>query len=381
LPNAAATAVLDDVARAAALAHYRGTRSGRDKPGRYWKIDLEALELPDALQPGAGTVTFSGVALGIVACDLETAARERGALLDRAYGVTAVRSTKFGALATAYAGLGALVYVARGVAADEPIVITYSCADGQAIFPATVVLLEDGARATIVERFRAGAGALVCTTTELVTGNGSDITYVGVQTLPQDARILASRAALVQRDARVAWAFADLGAELAAASAESTIVGPGARVEVTALFFPSGDQHVDLVTSISHDVGNSTSDTIVKSAATQRGQARYLGNIRIAAHAQQSAASLRDDALLLSKQSHIDSVPALEIAANDVRAFHGATVGAIDREQIFYMESRGIEPREAERMIALGFFEPAIGRFPSEALREELRAALRAKAG
>ncbi len=89
--------------------------------------------------------------------------------------------------------------------------------------------------------------------------------------------------------------------------------------------------------------------------------------------------SLRDDALLLSKHAHIDSVPALEIAANDVKAFHGATVGALDQNSIFYIESRGIPRNEAERMIALAFFEPALDRFPTSKLREDLRTALAAK--
>ncbi len=156
---------------------------------------------------------------------------------------------------------------------------------------------------------------------------------------------------------------------------------PGAEAGVTALFFPNGSQHVDVVSTVDHRVGETRSQTMVKSAATGAGQARYLGNIRIAAHAQGSDASLRDDALLLSRKAHIDSIPALEIAANDVKAYHGATVGAIDQTQIFYMESRGIARAEAERMIALGFFEPAIARFPSENLRTELRAALAEKLG
>ena len=372
MPNALAPVALD---------RYLSTPSGRDKPGRYWKIDLDALELPADLQADLGSVAFAGVPARVMACDLHAARRDHNALLARAHGVTSASRRKFGALAAAYAGLGAFVYVPKDYAADEPILITYSCDAGQAIFPATVVLLEDGARATIVERFSAGAGALVVTTTELVTGTRSDVTYVSVQTLPDDARILSSRAAITGRDARIAWAFADLGAALVAATTDTTISNEGTHVETTAVFFPSGDQHVDLVTTVAHDAGHSTSDTIVKSAATDRGQARYLGNITIAKDAQQSNASLRDDALLLSKKSHIDSVPALEIAANDVKAFHGATVGAIDREQVFYMESRGIERSEAERMIALGFFEPAIARFPGEALREEIRRALAAKAG
>ncbi|MBV9269803.1 MAG: SufD family Fe-S cluster assembly protein, partial [Candidatus Eremiobacteraeota bacterium] len=99
----------------------------------------------------------------------------------------------------------------------------------------------------------------------------------------------------------------------------------------------------------------------------------------IAENAQASEAFLRDDALLLSRNAHIDSVPALEIAANEVRAYHGATVGAIDEEQLFYMTSRGIERKDAETMIALGFFEPAIERFPTEALRSDIREALKAK--
>ena len=134
-----------------------------------------------------------------------------------------------------------------------------------------------------------------------------------------------------------------------------------------------------MVSNIDHRVGDSTSNTLVKSAASGRGQGRFVGNIRIAANAQHSDAALRDDALLLSEGAHIDSVPALEIAANDVKAYHGATVGALDQESIFYMTSRGIDRAQAERMIALGFFEPAIDRFPTEALREELRTALEAK--
>ncbi|MEO6913727.1 MAG: SufD family Fe-S cluster assembly protein, partial [Candidatus Baltobacteraceae bacterium] len=154
---------------------------------------------------------------------------------------------------------------------------------------------------------------------------------------------------------------------------------PGITAQITALFFPRGEQHIDMMSTIDHTVGESQSDTLIKSAAIGNGQARYLGNIRIAADAQGSNANLRDDALLLSKNAHIDSVPALEIAANDVKAYHGATVGALDEEQIFYMTSRGIARTDAEKMIALGFFEPAIARFPGEALREELRLALQKK--
>jgi Fe-S cluster assembly scaffold protein SufB len=143
-----------------------------------------------------------------------------------------------------------------------------------------------------------------------------------------------------------------------------------------ALFFTGSTQHVDLTIHTDHSVGQTTSNTIVRSAATDHGQGRFFGNIAIRKHSHGSDAALRDDALLLSKTAHIDSVPALEIAANDVKAFHGATVGSVDDEQLFYARSRGISRADALRMIALGFFEPVVSQFPGEPLRDEIRTAL-----
>ncbi|MBV9440884.1 MAG: SufD family Fe-S cluster assembly protein, partial [Candidatus Eremiobacteraeota bacterium] len=154
---------------------------------------------------------------------------------------------------------------------------------------------------------------------------------------------------------------------------------PGAKAETNALFFNTGMQHVDLATTIEHRVGSTESNTVVRSAATDRGQGRFVGNIAIRPHAHGADATLRDDALLLSRRAHIDSIPALEIAANDVRAFHGATVGSLDETALFYAASRGIARPDALRMVTLGFFEPAIARFPGEPLRDEVRTALDAK--
>jgi Fe-S cluster assembly protein SufD len=270
------------------------------------------------------------------------------------------------------------VYVPADISLDEPIEITYDASDG-ALFPYTLVVLERGAQCTLIERLSGGAGAFVCGITEIVMAENAIVTYAVDQQLPPDARVLFTRGANPGKDARVNWAVAELGAKLSVTSVDVNVDNPGVQADIAGLFFPRDEQHVDLVSTVEHNVGNSTSDTIVKSAATGRGQGRYVGNIRIVQHAQGTEAWLHDDALLLSKRAHIDSVPALEIAANDVKAYHGATVGAIDEEQIFYMTSRGIDREAAEKMIALGFFEPAIARFPTQALRERLRAALKDK--
>lgn len=355
-------------------------RSGREKAGRFWKIDLESLDYA-GVQPAAKHAPRIAAPANpsVIACDLQTAVSKHAAIVERAQG-TAVdaRETKFAALAAALRNTGAFVYVPADICVDEPIEIAYDAAAG-AIFPYTLVVLERGAQCTVIERIAGPQDAFVCGITEIAAAENSSVTYAAHQALPEDARVFFTRGAQPGKDARVHWAVAELGAHLSVTSVDVRVEAPGVHADVAALFFPRGEQHVDLVSNVDHRVGNSSSDTIVKSAAIGRGQGRYLGNIRIAAHAQGTDSALHDDALLLSKKAHIDSVPALEIAANDVKAYHGATVGAIDEEQIFYMTSRGIDRESAERMIALGFFEPAIDRFPTEALRERLREALQDK--
>ena len=365
--------------RSTALSAFAQTRSGREKPGRYWKIDLETLTPSTSDDSAAGSVTIESSSSRAIAVDLETAAREHGALLARAFRVAIEPRHKFAHLALAHAGLGAFVYVPADCGLDEPIVVRYRAAANAAIYPYTVVLAERGARFTVIERLDLGADAFVCGVAEIVTDENADVTYASAQLAPETARVLYTRAARPGRDARVAWANAELGAALSVSDIAITLAQPGVDANIATVFFPTGTQHVDVVSNLDHRVGDTTSDTLVKSAASGRGQGRFVGNIRIAVDAQRSDAALRDDALLLSEGAHIDSIPALEIAANDVKAYHGATVGALDQESIFYMTSRGIERMQAERMIALGFFEPAIDRFPTEALREELRAALEAK--
>lgn len=366
--------------RMRALDSFFALRSGREKPGRFWRVDLDSVAPePRAFDAPSGSMRIASNDSRVLVCDLATAAREHPHLLARAFATTGVGATKFGALARAFAGLGAFIYLRADVDCDDPITVKYALPPGGAMFAHTVVLAERGARATIVERIDGGQGTFFSGVSEVVTEERAQVLYAVVQRAGAGSRVISSRAMRPGRDAEVAWASAELGGDLAASDLSIAIEHPGARAEVTALFFPRAAEHVDVVSTVDHRAGEATSETLVKSAATQTGQARFLGNIRIAPHAQGSDARLRDDALLLSRKAHVDSVPALEIGANDVKAYHGATVGAIDEEQIFYAESRGIDRNAAERMIALGFFEPAIERFPSESLRNEIRRALAEK--
>ncbi len=363
--------------RRAALDAFVATPSGRGRPNRYWKLDLDSLDV-SAFTPNAASTTVTiSAPNGVTACSLEDALESFADIVARAQEHRG--NGKFAHLTRAFAQTGAFVHVPAGRIIDEPIYIRTRANDAGGAFAVTIIVIEAGASATVIEEFEAVPGATLVYDSHAEVGESARLTGSAVANFPADARVFVTRSARPQRDAAVAFSHADLGAALAVAEIDITLDGPGANGELDALFFPSAKQHVDLLTRVDHRVGHTTSRTAIKSAANGSGQGRYLGIIRIIADAQGSDASLRDDALLLSRGAHIDSVPALEIAANDVKAFHGATIGAIDEEQLFYMASRGVPRDQAEKMIALGFFEPVIEKFPTERLRKQLREALEAK--
>ena len=347
----------------------------RPAAGRYWKIDVDGIDL-DAVARGSIELSFDAPALhgrGRLVSALDEAEVEdlEGTVVD-------ARSNRFAALNVARRDGGVAVVIPKGVSIEEPIVVRQRLGEGLTL-PYVLVVAEEGSRATVISRLEGASGALVSEIVEIVVKDGAELTFVGVQSLASDARVFSTKRGSAGTNGILRWALAELGAELSLVDVRSIVERRGVETSIAGVFFPAGDQHVDFQSEVEHRVGDSRSDTLFKTAATARGQARFLGNIRILPGAHGTEATLRDDALLLSKAAHVDSIPALEIGANDVKAFHGATVGAIDEDEVFYAMTRGIGREEAERMIALGFFEPALARFPGEALRDELRRSLAEK--
>jgi len=356
--------------------------------GRSWKHDLAKLDLSKidthgAARGDATPVSESMAKRGVIVAEFDGARAQWPAIFAKAFGrAVDTRDDKFASLALAFQHGGKFVWIPDGVQLDEPIKIRYELA-GSA-FPYTLIALGNGASATVIERIGGttnGNAGLLCGIAEFVVGEGAQLHYTIEQSAAPTARVMLTRRALLGKDAKLRLALAELGGEHVVERIRVVEAEHGGDVEMSGFFFADADQHVDLETEVIHAAGATESQTLIRSAGTGRGQGRYLGNIKILKAAHGANASLRDDALLLSKESHVDSIPALEIAANDVKAFHGATVGAISEDEIFYAQTRGLERSQAERMIALGFFEPAIARFPGEMLRAELRGALEAKLG
>lgn len=422
--------------RESAFARYRMLAGSGPRPGRGWRHDYDALHVPEvrwttgtiviptspfdalaaltsrdaepdgdvpslAVENAAGLLHLGARALrqavsqnlpdGVIVAPFDEAMRDQVETVtgspaghdDPTFGWhdslrAAVTTDRFAALAEAFRNCGAFVYVPAGMVIEKPIQLVFATPEGndEAVFPRIVVRLGAGARATVIERHVGSADAFLCGTVLVDADEGSTLDYVAVQQTGENARVFMYRNAECSRNANVRFHVAELGGTLVRSVVEMRLGSEGSRGETSALFFNTGFQHADLSTTTTHAVPNTTSDTVVRSAATDRGQGRFVGNIAILARAHGSDATLRDDALLLSKHAHIDSVPALEIAANDVKAFHGATVGSLDEDALFYAGSRGIARPDAIRMVALAFFEPVIARLPSEALRDEVRTAL-----
>lgn len=288
------------------------------------------------------------------------------------------RGDRFTALATAFENCGAFVYVPGGIVLEAPIQLVWSYGDAQveAVFPRIVVLLGAGARATVIERHVGEGDAFVCGSVEASIGAESQLDYVAIQQNGDGARVRMTRAARCEADARMRWHLADLGGASTRTQLDVRLDAAGARAQTSALFFNTGTQREALITSSDHRAARTRSDTLLRCAASDRARGRYLGSVRTRAEACDGDASLRADALVLSKRARIDVKPELEIRAHDIRASHAVTIGSLDEDALFYVQTRGIAHAQAVRMIALAFFEPAIARFPTAMLQDEIRTAL-----
>ncbi len=309
---------------------------------------------------------------------LADAKRDRAARVVPVLGRIAPADDPFVALATAFQNCGALVDIPEGVVLDAPLQLIFTSKPGEthAVFPQIVVRLGAGARATIVERHVGTSETFVCGTVEVELAERATCAYVVAQQADDGARIFFRRSAVCAERSHMSWHAAEFGGALVRSRIDADLAEEHASVAIDAFFFARGFDHADLGVVVEHGAEHTTSRTVIRSAATDRGFGEVNGTIRIAEEARRADASLRSDALVLSRDAHVDATPALEIATNDVTAYHAATIGSLDDETLFYIQQRGIARGTAQRMIALAFFEPAIAGFPSDALRDEVRTVL-----
>lgn len=316
-------------------------------------------------------------AQGILFMDLRQAAQEYPELVQKHFFTRAVLPDegKFAALNAAAWTHGLFVYVPKNVHAELPLhSIFYSTQSGASIGHVLVVV-EDGAEATILQETLspdAESHASYIGATELLVGNNANLKYVGLQNWGGHTFEFSHQRARVGRDAQLDWVVGTMGGKLTKAFLEIMIDGQGAWSRMSGMYFADGKQFIDHDTLQVHNAPNTTSDLLFKGALTGDARSVWQGMIRVMPGAQKSDGFQANRNLLMRPTARADSIPGLEIEADDVRCTHAATVGKLDEEPVYYLQTRGVPLQEAERLIVDGYFWDVLERIPFEDVQNRL---------
>lgn len=285
----------------------------------------------------------------------------------------------FTVLHDAFLAGGAVVSVPDGVVVDRPIVVLHwSEGDGFASFPHTIVVAGEASEVTVLDRFGSPPDTdhLVDAVVEVEAGEGANVRYLSVQEQGSRTWHVGLQRAHVGSDASLRSAAVALGGDYARLRSESVLAGPGAESDLLAVYFGDGSQMLDFRTLQDHAAPHTRSDLLFKGAVEDSARSVYSGMVRLRPEAQKSQAVQTNRNLVLAEGAGAESIPNLEIEANDVRCSHASAVGPIDDDQRYYLESRGVSPQEAERLIILGFFDDVFDRLPLTSLTASLRRAV-----
>jgi Fe-S cluster assembly protein SufD len=278
---------------------------------------------------------------------------------------------------------GLLVRVPRGVELDKPLYVRLAnSVDHGSLFWRLLVIAEEGSRFSLIEEYSSASPSLVSysnAVAELIVEQGAKLEYVSLQNLSRETWHFATHHARVARDAELDWVAGGFGSKKGKVRIQNDLAGPGATSRVTGAYFADGEQHLDYDTFQEHIAPDTTSDFAFKGALRDTASTVWRGMIRVEPDAQKTNAYQECRNLMLSPTAHAVPIPGLEILANDVRCTHGATVGRVDAEQLFYLMSRGLSRPEAERLIVRGFFQDVLDRIELEPVRDAVTAALEAR--
>jgi Fe-S cluster assembly protein SufD len=323
---------------------------------------------------------------GVIVCSLERALAQHGEhLRERLGALIEPDYDGYSAVGAALRSGGAFVYVPDGVEAAVPIRL-FHWLDGVGALaaPRTVIVLGKNARATIVEEQLSDSAegiALHLGGTEVFLGDDAKLVYGTLQEWGRHVYHYSNQRARIGRGAEVQWIQTILGGRMMKTNSYFDLNGPGAQAFVHGFMFGDGRQQFHLHTLQRHLADHCTSDLLIKGCLKDRARSIYQGLIQVAEGAQRTDAYQANRNLLLSDTARADSIPGLEILANDVRCTHGATIGSVDPEQLYYLMARGLPRTEAQRLIVEGFFAPVIDRIPLEGIRDHLRQVIQRKLG
>ena len=334
-------------------------------------------------------------AQGVVFSDLATAVREHADLLEKYLMTECVKLTDayFAALHGIFVRGGVVLVVPKGVHIQQPLrTFTRMSAGQRAGFNHTLIVLEEGARATLIEEFGASGDAPAAETAkmpqalyngavEIILAKDSQLDYVSIQDWARNVYNFTNERANLYENTTLHWVNGGMGAKFTKSELQVDMLGPRGTALLSGVFFTDGKQQMHFDTQQNHIAPSCKSDLLYKNALRDESRTVWRGNIRVFPGAQKTDGYQANRNLQLSHGSRADSIPGLEIEADDVRCTHGATVGQIEQEPMFYMESRGVPEVEARRLMVEGFFAPVIDRIPLEETRDRLTEEISKKIG
>ena len=350
-----------------------------DQKTKGWEFtDLSSLDL-DAYEPASVSASISAAGEATV-LPLDEAADSHPDLVEGRLGALVPGDDPFVARNEAGWRDGVLIHVPAGVRLEQPIKVELPLdEDGAVVYWRTLIVLEEGAEAEVWEHSGSAGDetdALLNSVVELHVGQAATLRYINTQDISERAWIFSSQRAQVERDGQLDWTALGFGSGRGKVRMETNLAGPGSEARVTGGYAGGPGQHLDYDTTQEHAAPNTNSDLAFRGVLAAGSTAVWRGMIRVDPGAQGTDAFQESRNLLLSPDAHADAIPGLEIEADDVRCTHAAAIAQIDRDQLFYLTSRGLDPAAAKQVIIEGFLESLVERLAEGPVRDEVSAAL-----
>jgi Fe-S cluster assembly protein SufD len=321
---------------------------------------------------------------GVIFTDMQTAVTEHGDLV-RHFLHQTVRADegKFQAMHAALMNGGAFLYVPKGVVLERALQVVHWVDSTDVILtPHTLIVVEEQAQATVIEEYLSDGTegtVLVNNAVELNVHASAVLVYMALQNWGSNVTHLNFSRATTDANTNLNWTVGQFGAKFTRFQTELDMNGAGGSALLNGVFFPISGQHHGNYTLQHHKARQCSSDLLFKGAVRDRSRSVYEGGIKVAKGAQQTDAYQANRNLMLSKNAHADSIPGLEIEAHEVRCTHGSTTSQMDPEELFYLQTRGIQTEPATRLIVEGFFVPVLDRIPLREVRDRLKDAIHRK--
>lgn len=321
---------------------------------------------------------------GVIFTSLQQAVREHPDLVEKHLGSAVLPGdSKFAAQNAAFWAGGTFLYVPANVKIELPL-RSFRWIDGEksSLFGRTLIVAEQFAEVALVDELASAdfdSQTLSNGATEILSAEGAKVTYVALQRFGKGVTHLTTDRLNSGRDAKITTVYVALGSDLTRADIQCRLQAPGAHVDMLGLYIAEGTQHLDHETLQDHIAPHASSNLLFKGALMDKGRSVFRGLIRVHPKAQRTDAYQTNRNLILSEGARADSLPNLEIAADDVRCSHAATVGQLDTEELFYLQSRGIRYPEAVRLVIFGFFGEVLDQLDLEGVRSELLRAIEHK--